>query len=524
MARIIAQLSCVALLASTALASPSPVKLDFTRERRATPLSRRANGDLNLALVENAQQNSYIIKLSVGTPPQPFELVLDTGSSDLWVPSVDDTVCQGGNDPCTFGTYDSTQSQTYQLVDPGQFFIQYGDGSANVGDYISDVVTIGGATVNNVTLGLALNSSSPIPSETAQGLLGVGFTKLSSAQGLYPTLIDDLFSSGAIERRAFSLYLNDAASGQGSILFGGIDTDKYTGDLVTLPIQPDIIGGQALFLRYLVDLTAVSFNTGSGSSASVITPSDFAVAALLDSGTTVTILGADIFNNIVAGIGATAINVQGQTMYITSCSVGNGDAALGFTFGGANGITINVPLSAVLQDAGGTFGNGDEACFLLMQAADATLPNTILGDAFLRSAYVVYDLDSNQISLAQAKLNSTSDNIHLIPSGTAGLAQASSTATATASAFTLDNVGSTVLQTGAAATSASAPTGVPESAPSPTYTGIGSSGSNGAATSSGSGSGSGSQSGAAAAAPLGMMHAGVLVSVAACFFAGMLVL
>jgi hypothetical protein len=68
MAPIIAQLSCLALLASTTLAAASPLKLDFTRER--TNLARRANGDLNLALDQNQQQNSYIIKLSVGTPAQ----------------------------------------------------------------------------------------------------------------------------------------------------------------------------------------------------------------------------------------------------------------------------------------------------------------------------------------------------------------------------------------------------------------------------------------------------------------------
>lgn len=67
MARTVAQLSCLALFASTALAT---VKLDFARERRTTHLSRRANGDLDIALNQDADQNSYIIKLSVGTPPQ----------------------------------------------------------------------------------------------------------------------------------------------------------------------------------------------------------------------------------------------------------------------------------------------------------------------------------------------------------------------------------------------------------------------------------------------------------------------
>ena len=411
-------------------------------------------------------------------------------------------------------------------MDSGSFAIQYGDGSENQGDYISDVVTIAGVTVQNVTLGLALQSQSPIPAETAQGLLGVGYTGLSSAQGIFPTLIDDLFTNGAINRRAFSLYLNDAESGAGSILFGGIDTDKYTGDLVTLPVQPDIISGKEEFLRYLVDLTSVAFNTGSGSKSSVISPSSYSVAALLDSGTTETIIEPSIFNAVVAGIGATPIDVQGTTYYVAACSVGNSAAELAFTFGGDGGITVNVPIADLLSDTQSTFGNGDEACILLMQATAPNNPTTILGDSFLRSAYVVYDLDNNEISLAQAKLNSTSENIAVIPSGTAGLSQASSTATATASAYTFDNQATGVPDAGAAATSIAAPTDVPQSAPSPTYTGITASQSGG---SSGSGSGSsGSSTGGAShygpVSPLGTMGVGVVVSLAACFFAGMIAL
>ena len=50
----------------------------------------------------------------------------------------------------------------------------------------------------------------------------------------------------------------------------------------------------------------------------------------------------------------------------------------------------------------------------------------MLGDTFLRSAYVVYDLDNNEISLAQTDFNSASDNIVEITNGTNGVPGATS--------------------------------------------------------------------------------------------------
>ena len=44
--------------------------------------------------------------------------------------------------------------------------------------------------------------------------------------------------NGDIDRESYSLYLNDQANGNGVIIFGGVDTTKYTGDLVALQVLP----------------------------------------------------------------------------------------------------------------------------------------------------------------------------------------------------------------------------------------------------------------------------------------------
>jgi hypothetical protein len=73
----------------------------------------------------NAQ---YYGSISIGTPPQSFEVIFDTGSSNLWVPKVGCTHC--GNP--FFGTpkskYDHVASTSYK-ADGTDFEIMYGSGS-----------------------------------------------------------------------------------------------------------------------------------------------------------------------------------------------------------------------------------------------------------------------------------------------------------------------------------------------------------------------------------------------------------
>jgi hypothetical protein len=73
-----------------------------------------------------------------------------------------------------------------------------------------------------------------------------------------------------------------------------------------------------------------------------------------------------------------------------------------------DGISINVPLSQLNTP------NRPERpftkCPLNFQTASAGKP-VVLGDSFLSSAYVVFDLDNEQASLAPTNFNSTTSNI-----------------------------------------------------------------------------------------------------------------
>lgn len=148
--------------------------------------------------------------MTVGTPPQSFGVQLDTGSSDIWIPAVQSDVCQQSPDACQqLGAFDYNQSSTFvQVGDDDAFQIQYQDNSGVIGDYFNDTLAIGKTTINNMTMGLALQA------DRAFGIMGIGYDADESISevnpdAVYPNVVSQLVNQGYINTLAYSLWLND---------------------------------------------------------------------------------------------------------------------------------------------------------------------------------------------------------------------------------------------------------------------------------------------------------------------------
>ena len=111
-----------------------------------------------------------------------------------------------------------------------------------------------------------------------------------------PTLVQAMVLNGDIDRESYSLYLNDQANGNGVIIFGGVDTTKYTGDLVALQVLPTN-NGYSRYSAFNVALTGISIQDDSGTR--LLTDDNWQTPALLDSGTTITYLPPVVFNAII---------------------------------------------------------------------------------------------------------------------------------------------------------------------------------------------------------------------------------
>jgi hypothetical protein len=283
------------------------------------------------------------------------------------------------------GTYRSSDSSTYKYINDG-FNISYIDGSGASGDYATDTFKFGDVTLENQRFGVGLVSTS------TQSILGIGYPLNEASVQFtndvtYPNVPQNLMINGYISSNAYSLWLNDLDASTGSILFGGVNTDKYSGTLQTLPI----VSVRGYYTEFVIAMTAVGANGTTGSIASNI-----ATAVILDSGSSLTYLPTDITKSIFNNVGASYSSSQGVAF--VDCGLANSDATLDFTFSSP---TIRVPMNELVILAG--YQGREPICIFGISPAGSSTP--VLGDTFLRSAYVVYDITGNTISLAQTKFN-----------------------------------------------------------------------------------------------------------------------
>ncbi|CAG8978664.1 hypothetical protein HYALB_00011761 [Hymenoscyphus albidus] len=382
-------------------------------------------GTVTADLGNAAQAGLYFANISVGTPGQTLMVQIDTGSSDVWVPSNTNSFCsasrsQGGG--CDGGTFNPQSSSSFLVVGQNEFNISYVDQTGVTGDYFQDTFSIGGATIQQFQMGLARQGT------IGTGILGIGYNtseaNVDSGNGtIYANLPYALVDQGIINSEAYSLWLNDLESSTGSVLFGGIDKTKYQGDLVSINVYAGRRSRQVT--SFTVALTSVSATSTSGTD--MLTPSNYAAAVILDSGTTITLLPDELAASIFQELGATVNQRLGAV--IVPCALAQKQGTINYGFGGPGGPVIKVSVSELVLPLTLTNGqtpkytNGQAACQLGIQAA-GNLP-ILLGDTFLRSAYVVYDLINNRIALGQTNFNVTNSDIVPFPSSGAPIPSAS---------------------------------------------------------------------------------------------------
>lgn len=385
---VVAALSATTTFAAPAKAtqqSQSPLKIDFDvhrYSRKNVPKGVRSNflrhsASKSGAVLELENEYSmYIADIELGTPGQKIRVDVDTGSSDLWVP--------GAGTQSEYGTYDNSKSSSYKKVKDG-FSISYGDGSSAKGDWATDNLTFGNFTVKSFEFGDATTQTA------GEGVFGIGLTGNEAARGFtYDNFPVQLKKQGITNKVAYSLYLNSLEAKSGSVLFGAIDHAKYDGDLKELKLVAIDDSGSKVDepVAFFVNLDSISTSSGTELASK-------SYPALLDSGTTLIYAPSDIAKSIGAKFGKYNSSYGG---YATSCSAKGEDFSFVF-----EDKTITVPFKDLL------FKVDESGSECLVGVLDSGSDYYILGDGFLRSSYVYYDLEGNTVSIGQAKYTDETD-------------------------------------------------------------------------------------------------------------------
>ncbi|KAI3406379.2 SAP7 [Candida oxycetoniae] len=360
------------------------------------------------------EQILYYTTLSIGNPGQELSVMIDTGSSDLWVVGTQNPNCDfnGGSSECSkYGSFDKLKSSTFTPKDD-VFELNYFDGSIAEGLYCyDDIEFVKDFALTNATFAVVENTTSNM------GVFGVGYPEIEATPNKYTNTLFLMKEQNLIARAAFSLYLDEANAEQGYVLFGGVDYAKFSGELVAIDIVQD--DGKYTYLQIPLSHVAASLNnyTDAYSTPSVdgtnVPKVGAAIyngtdsfnggidlgnqAVLLDSGTTYSYLPQQQVESILGLFGNVTYN-DDLKAYNVPCWIGNPSNYFQFNFNQEK--DINVPISEFVIEVGVNSAGVPQCVFGILPGS-----MSILGDNVMRSVYAIFDLDANVISIAQAAYN-----------------------------------------------------------------------------------------------------------------------
>jgi len=355
---------------------------NYIKVKYDSPLSFAA--DPTKAYSENLndyQDAQYYGEVSIGTPGQCFQVVFDTGSSNLWVPGKN---CKSM--ACLLHKkYQCAKSSTCQQTSD-KFYIKYGSGQLN-GTVSYDKVCFGcqsdalcvdkqGFAETTVEPGAAFAVGK------FDGILGMAYDSI--AVNNLTTPFTNLINSGKCAEKVFAFWLSrdpDSGAKGGELTLCGTDPSHYEGDLFYVPIT------RQKYWQFAVD----SLTVGSKTIASKF-------EAIADTGTSLLTGPPKEVEQLQRAIGAHKIPFVGE--YVVSCSKIDSLPTITFKINGKD--FQLTPQQYVLQMK----SMGVTMCISGIMGLDVPPPAGplwILGDVFLGPYYTVFDVENNRLGFAKSK-------------------------------------------------------------------------------------------------------------------------
>ncbi|RHZ64961.1 uncharacterized protein CDV56_109371 [Aspergillus thermomutatus] len=330
---------------------------------------------------------SYLMNISIGTPPQPVGMVLDTLDTTFMV------MYPGPNTNCSahhhceeMGYFDPRNSSTFATAEHNWEGLDDSfDGS--------DTVTVGGAKLSDVSLGLVT-----INDPYSYNLLGIGPDNRS-----FPYQLVD---SGLISTPSFSAWRNPNTTNEGEIIFGGINSAKFNAPLHAFSFK-DVISFPVHGIQIKL-ANGITSQTESNSQNSTITSTIPVARFPLYSRYITTNLPRAMTMDLYAALNLSSF--QWENGYWpppqVPCTRRSENHTIAFLIGNS---TIPISWSAFLSEE---YNDPDTCSFYITPSDDDKGSWTgVLGSLFLSNIYLAVDYNSMMVGIAPLNKNPGSDEI-----------------------------------------------------------------------------------------------------------------
>ena len=312
---------------------------------------------------------------------------------------------------------------------------------------------------------------------TTNGILGIGYPKLTSSDESYNPFVFNLVEQGVIGQPVFSIFMNSIYDHgwSGEIMFGGIDSTKYKGELLYTPVarltgsnknREEVSGIYAYWMVYgqsvrVLTSSTTMMNNGSGKNHSIdntnksdnvqqndnysnnniildesLGSEERPRGVIIDTGSTLTYMDQALAERIVlamAGQENVTMDATSGT-FLVNCALQSTSQRLELGFAPPyyihppdNNTTGSSPSSSTQQEQlyrilrislsmrdliipldSDSLDNSRICMFgIAPWAGDSTVSLSfsgmiLVGDSILRSMYLVFDMQKNQIGFAAA--------------------------------------------------------------------------------------------------------------------------
>ncbi|XP_065611854.1 pepsin A [Cyrtonyx montezumae] len=340
---------------------------DFLKKHPYNPASKYnpvLSASASSEPMENYMDTSYYGTISIGTPPQDFTVIFDTGSSNLWVPSVYCTSLACSNHKLFNPSKSSTYVGTNETI-----YIAYGTGSMS-GILGYDTVTVSSIAVKNQIFGLSeTEPGSFFYYCPFDGILGLAFPSISSS-GATP-VFDNMMDQDLVAMDLFSVYLSKNGESGSFVLFGGIDPSYTTNGIYWVPLSAET------YWQITMDKVTV----GRKSIGCY-----FTCQAIVDTGTSLLAVPQGAYDRIIRDLG---VNSDGEI----SCDDISNLPDITFHI---HGYTFTLSASAYVLKEDGSCSLGIQSLGTPTELGE----QWILGDVFIREYYVIFDRSNNKVGFS----------------------------------------------------------------------------------------------------------------------------